>query len=451
MKTVVTSLMGLAVLAALAWGGFQLVTNLLNQRYEALTTASAAALARGDTQATARLAVSAMQGRDLPFQTFDNRRATALLRDALMEGQAPLVQVSTKQFPLFVTTSDVIPPNATIGSDGKRLMILHNEDRAKWIIDIYDLPSGRLLRQFPLDASSADNKAAGTVTGFSPDLSTTILWRTDGLYFRDTESDRPVLTDFKAPAGFYAWSVSNDRRLVTARDDKGLRIWEVGTTPASMTDIVFGTDGDADDFDLAPGGKLAITGTGFVVPGGNSRTVIELPSRKIKLSWRSNGPIDAAFSQDGHYVVTSVITGETANHLTWTHGARIWDLTTGRPVGPLLDFGYVEAVQTLFQGRIMVITTFSGARFFDLETGRLVGTDVDLHDAAGSSNVTDTAAYAIDRFHLLVRYNLNPLLAMTARDLTAEACHRWGAKAQMNLTAPEMEATHARFRIDPCV
>ena len=452
MKTVVRSLVGLAILTGLAWAGLQLTTSFVEQRYEALTRASDAALARRDTKATARLALAAMQGRDLPFPHFNNIRATALLRDALMEGQVPLAQMSRRQFPRFIAISDVIPPNASIGSDGKRLMIMHNEDRAKWIVDIYGLTSGRLLSQFPLDASFPANNVAGAVAGFSPDLSTTIYWRTDRLYFRDTESDRPVLTDFKAPLGFYAWSVSNDRRIVMARDDKRLRSWDFSTVPAGITDLLYGDDGYEDDFDWAPGGKLAITGTMSLATGaGNSRAVIELPSRKVKLSWNSKGPINAAFSQDGHYLVTSFIAGESPDHLTWTNGSRIWNLATGQPVGPLLDFGFVENVQTLFSGRIMVITTLGQAWFFDLETARLVGTDVDLPSLwGGSSNFTDTTAYAIDGSHMLVTYNLNPLLRMSAKGLAEDACHRWGAKAQMTLTAREMAAAQARFRIDPC-
>ena len=427
MKTVIAWCVGLAVLAGGAWGAGQLYVNRLDQRYDFHARAAEAALTRGDAKAAAGEAMAAMHGRDLPFVAFDNGRATALLRDALMAGQAPLIETGRRSFPRFTAVSDVNPENAAVGSDGKRLMILHNEDRAHPIFDIYALPSGRLLRSFPQQDWSGST-FIGAVVGFSPDLATTIHGRIDGVSFFDSETGRAVLPNFKRPPNLYGWTVSNDRRLITARGDTGVRVWNLGVSPTAITDIPYGPDGYADDFDVAPGGRMASTGTMSIAGGGNARTVIDLSSQKVRLKWTSNGPIDLVFSQDGRYVVTSVITGETPAHLGWTYGTRVWDLTSRQPVGPQLGFGNPETAQTLFQGRIMMITALDGARFFDLQTGRLLGTTVNLPNAmGGGSIVTESVAYAVDWNHVLVSYRLNPILAMPAKALTAEACRRWGS------------------------
>ncbi len=427
MKTVIAWCVGLAVLAGVAWGAGQLYVDRLDQGYDFHARAAEAALTRGDAKAAAGEAVAAMHGRDLPFITFDNSRATALLRDALMAGKAPLIETGTRSFPRFVGMGDVIPINISVGSDGKRLMVLHNEGGEPPIIDIYALPSGRLLRSFPQEDEvdgQIGGKPAGAVVGFSPDLAITIHGRIDGVSFRDTETDRPVLPDFKRPPDFTRWTVSNDRRLVTAHGDTGLRVWHIGAS-TTITDIPYGPDGYQDDFELAPGGKMAVTGTMSV---GNSRSVIELPSQKVKLSWTSNGPIDAVFTQDGRYVVTSVITGETPDHLTWTKATRVWDPVSGQPVGPWLDIGDVYAAWTLSGGRILAIGATDGTRFFDLQTRRLIGTPVNMEGVMeGGATVTDTAAYGIGWKHVLVSYRLNPILAMPAKALTAEACRRWGS------------------------
>ena len=418
------------------WSGLgagQLYVNRLDQGYDLHTRAAEAALVRGDAKAAAGEAVAAMHGRDLPFIAFDNSRATALLRDALMAGQAPLIETGTKAFPRFAVSSDEIPENAAVGSDGKRLMILHNEDRAHPIFDIYALPSGRLLRSFPQQEWSGDT-FIGAVDGFSPDLATTIFERIDGVDFYDSDTGRTVLPDFKAPAAFYKWTVSNDRRLVTATDLKKLRIWDLGAS-AAVTDLPFGGDGDGDEFHVAPGGRMAVTGA-FPAGGPMSRSVIDLSQKtgaqkagapqKVRLRWTSNGPIDLVFSQDGRYVVTSVITGETPDHLSWTYGTRVWDLRSRQPVGPEFGFGNPETAQTLFQGRIMVITAMDGARFFDLETGRLLGPAITLPSATGESSiVTESVAYAVDWHHVLFSYRLNPILAMPVAALRTEACRRW--------------------------
>ena len=387
--------------------------------------AADAALVRGDAKAAAGAAVAAMRGRDLPLITFDNSRATALLRDALMTGQAPLTQTGTRSFPRFVGMGDAIPINIGVGSDGKRLMVLHNEGGEPPTIDIYALPSGRLLRTFPREEWSGGT-FTGAVVGFSPDLATTIFGRIDGVSFRDTETGRTVLPDVKRPPNLYGWTVSNDRRLVTARGDTGLRIWHLGAA-AAVTDIPYGADGYADDFELAPGGRTAITGASSVATGVSSRAVIDLPSQKIRLSWHSEGPIYAVFSQDGRYVVTTAISGHTPGYSSWTRSARVWDLTTGRPVGPWLDISYVDSAWTLFDGRILAIAAPEGTRFLDLQTGRLIGASVNLPGAMeGSAIVTDAAAYGIGRNHVLFSFSLNPILAMPGAALRSEACRRWG-------------------------
>ncbi len=262
--------------------------------------------------------------------------------------------------------------------------------------------------------------------GFSPDLSTTIFRSVAGVTFRDSDTGHVVLADFKAPAGFYPETVSNDRRLITGRGDKVLRVWRLGAS-TTVTDMPYGPDSYWDDFQVAPGGAMAVTGTSPST-GPMSRSVIALPSQKVRLTWTSNGPINVVFSQDGRYVVTSMITGLAPDHLSWTHGTRVWDPVSGQPVGPWLDISDVYAAWTLSGGRILAIGAPDGTRFFDVQTQRLIGTPVNLAGVMeGSATITDTAAYGIGWYHVLVSYRLNPILAMPAGALTAEACRRWGA------------------------
>ena len=446
MKRFTGCLVVLALLCGLSLGGFRFFMDFINRRYEALSRASEAALNHGDNRSAARLALAAMQGRNLPFLSFNNDAATARLRDALMVGQAPLAETSATQFPGFTITGDDVPTSASIGSDGKRLMIMHNEDRDKPIVDIYALPSGRLLNQFPQRDIGADGKIEGAVADFSPDLSTSIHFGPAKTRFRDTLTGKPILTDINAPDDFYGWTVSNDRRLVAARGDKSFRIWEFGVPPARVTDIPYGPEGYSEDYDIAPGGRMLLTGN-LPETGPFKRTVIDLPSRRVKLSLSSKGPIDAVFSQDGRYLAASFVTDYTPER--WTQATRVWDLTTGGRIGPVINMEFVTDAVTLFNGQILVILSQTQAQFLDLRTTRPLGPPIDLPH--WSAAFTDTTAYVIGPSHILVRYNLNPLFAMPARSLAAEACRRWGAKGQMMATAQEVTAAQAWFRIDPCL
>jgi WD40 repeat protein/tetratricopeptide (TPR) repeat protein len=169
----------------------------------------------------------------------------------------------------------------------------------------------------------------------------------------------------RAPVGRVRFS-PNGRRVVTASEDGTARVWDAATGALVAPDL---EHKDAvSDAAFSPDGRHVVTagkdGTVRVWDAATGAPVI----RPITAS----GPVaHAEFSPDGRRILTA----SGYDHMTGGRPAgeaRVWDATTGKPVGPPLRHSSRVRYATFSPEGSRVVTASSDrtARVWDVATGR---------------------------------------------------------------------------------
>jgi WD40 repeat protein/serine/threonine protein kinase/Tfp pilus assembly protein PilF len=335
-----------------------------------------------------------------------------ILLMATHDGTARLWDADSGQ-PIGLPWSHPAPVKRTAFSpDGRRILTVCDEQMAR----LWDQPTGRLL-QAPLT-----HRDAVRLVVFSPDGKRILTANSDARSWGwgdaqvwDTASGRPVGTVLSHRAAVIAAVFGPDgRTLRTQSADGRCRLWTTetgsplgnervaevhspGTFPGTAdgkTTLVYAVSpgrlrprlwdmaadqpaGELLEDDAMPGpGALSPDGrTALAVSGGASRLCDTATGKLLGQPLQLPGPIGlnkALFSPDGKVLAT------------WGSDrvVRLWDATTGAPVGePLRPEGFVSRAAFSPDGQIILAISDKTVRLWERTTGKPLGRPLQ-HEAA---------------------------------------------------------------------
>jgi WD40 repeat protein len=242
---------------------------------------------------------------------------------------------------------DFVTGSSRFSSDGHKLLLESAFFGGKRLI----AATGNPLGMPTIDTSLAQEGAAAGK--FSPDgrllalttsshaSSSTVLW--------DLTEGKPIGSPIDC--GATAWFVTfspDGHAILTASQDHAVRLWDV--TVGSAVQFPLSEAPYAYASVLNPDRTTSLTRTRRFVTSGRS-AISPRGAPKIE-GWRTNppatwdltGPGDAMLGPDGHTVLA----------VGWSQ-ARLWDATTGKPVGPPVRYeGEIISAAFNVSGRIIL-------------------------------------------------------------------------------------------------
>jgi WD40 repeat protein/DNA-binding SARP family transcriptional activator len=210
---------------------------------------------------------------------------------------------------------------------------------------------------------------AGEGLAFSPDSQILAVSSSDGhVQLWDVSTRTPVGPPFRAPRSDLFWVAAfspDGSTLATAgytNSQKGVVfLWNAST--GELTEQLPKLDGAVSALNFSSDGTLLVASTGYVGSGGDVIVWNVLRSeRERTIPADDSGVASADLSNDG----TTLVTGGQSRR------ERLWDLSTGDPIGPAFG-GPATTVDLSPNGRTLVATGPGQVVMWDIATRTVLG------------------------------------------------------------------------------
>jgi WD40 repeat protein/serine/threonine protein kinase len=235
--------------------------------------------------------------------------------------------------------------------DGKSLLTGSGDEKTgQGEVGLWEVPSGKPLPH-PLGTLTPGGEQFAFKAAFSPD-GRTILVLGDGTarLWKTNEGARPI--ELPHPGGVMAAVLSPDgHTVVTGGTDGTARLWDaatgkpigpplshippVGLPPGQRCSVVTAA--------FSPDGQLVLTGSQVddeakKKSGGDARLWRASTGAAVGEPWPQPGPLKSVvFSPDGRRALTCGLEVDESGDTSSPRGeARLWDVATGRTIGPAL-------------------------------------------------------------------------------------------------------------------